>query len=91
MVLQVQVPTLPFVEVVFDTGKRGDTEGGGYAVYLWDIAPQAFADSLGIAQGTSSDIMAYDGNENTFALYDTRAVSYTHLPHPILPTRRNAR
>ena len=47
-------------------------EGGGYAVYLWDIAPQAFADSLGIAQGTSSDIMAYDGNENTFALYDTR-------------------
>lgn len=56
------------IAVVFDTGKRGDTEGGGYAVYLWDIAPQAFADSLGIAQGTSSDIMAYDGNENTFAL-----------------------
>lgn len=60
------------IAVVFDTEKRGDTEGGGYAVYLWDIAPQAFADSLGIAQGTSSDIMAYDGNENTFALYDTR-------------------
>lgn len=58
------------IAVVFDTEKRGDTEGGGYAVYLWDIAPQAFADSLGIAQGTSSDIMAYDGNENTFALYD---------------------
>lgn len=46
--------------------------GDGYAVYLWDIAPQAFADSLGIAQGTSADIMAYDGNENTFALYDTQ-------------------
>ena len=24
-------------------------EGNGYAVYLWDITPQAFADSLGIA------------------------------------------
>ena len=59
------------IAVVFDTEKRGDTEGDGYAVYLWDIAPQAFADSLGIAQGTSADIMAYDGNENTFALYDT--------------------
>lgn len=57
------------IAVVFDTEKRGDTEGDGYAVYLWDIAPQAFADSLGIAQGTSADIMAYDGNENTFALY----------------------
>ncbi len=56
------------IAVVFDTEKRGDTEGDGYAVYLWDIAPQAFADSLGIAQGTSADIMAYDGNENTFAL-----------------------
>ena len=60
------------IAVVFDTEKRGDTEGDGYAVYLWDIAPQAFADSLGIAQGTSADIMAYDGNENTFALYDTQ-------------------
>ena len=49
------------IAVVFDTEKRGDTEGDGYAVYLWDIAPQAFADSLGIAQGTSADIMAYDG------------------------------
>ena len=30
------------IAVVFDTEKRGDTEGDGYAVYLWDIAPQAF-------------------------------------------------
>ena len=42
------------------------------AVYLWDIAPAAFADSLGVAQGTSADIEALDGNMNTFALYDTR-------------------
>lgn len=60
------------IAVVFDTRLRDGTEGNGYAVYLWDIAPQAFADSLGVEQGTSADITAYDGNENTFALYDTR-------------------
>lgn len=60
------------IAVVFDTQRRDGTEGNGYAVYLWEIAPAAFADSLGIAQGTSADITAYDGNANTFALYDTR-------------------
>lgn len=63
------------IAVVFDTEKHGETEGSGYAVYLWDITPQAFADSLGIAQGTSADIVAYDGNTNTFALYQTRRTS----------------
>lgn len=60
------------IAVVFDTEQRDGTEGNGYAVYLWEIAPQAFADSLGIEQGTSADIEAFDGNMNTFALYDTR-------------------
>ena len=60
------------VAVVFDTGQHGDTGGNGYAVYLWDIAPQAFADSLGVEQGTSADTEAFDGNANTFALYDTQ-------------------
>ena len=60
------------IAIVFDTQRRNGTEGNGYAVYLWEIAPAAFADSLGIAQGTSADITAYDGNANTFALYDTR-------------------
>ena len=60
------------IAVVFDTGRRDGTEGNGYAVYLWEIAPAAFADSLGIEQGTSADIGAYDGNTNTFALYGTR-------------------
>ena len=49
-------PGVPVSYTHLDVYKR--QEGGGYAVYLWDIAPQAFADSLGIAQGTSSDIMA---------------------------------
>ena len=60
------------VAVVFDTGQHGDTEGNGYAVYLRDIAPQAFADSIGVEQGTSADTEAFDGNTNTFALYDTQ-------------------
>lgn len=60
------------IAVVFDTERRDGTEGNGYAVYLWDIAPAAFADSLGIAQGTSADITVHDGNVNTFALYDTK-------------------
>lgn len=52
------------IAVVFDTEHREGTEGNGYAVYLWDIAPAAFADSLGVAQGTSADIEALDGNMN---------------------------
>ena len=60
------------IAVIFDTRQRDGTEGNGYAVYLWEIAPAAFADSLGIAQGTSADITAHDGNANTFALYDTK-------------------
>lgn len=60
------------IAIVFDTQRREGAEGNGYAVYLWEVAPQAFADSLGIAQGTSADIAAHDGNANTFALYDTR-------------------
>lgn len=60
------------IAVVFDTQQCDGTDGNGYAVYLWEIAPQAFADSLGVEQGTSADVRAYDGNANTFALYDTR-------------------
>ena len=44
-------------------------EGQGYAVYLWDIEPVAFADSTGATQGTSADIEAYDGNTNTYSMY----------------------
>ena len=63
------------IAVVFHINQNEDIEGNGYAVYLDDIAPEAFADSIGVAQGTSASITAYDGNTNTFALYDTREVS----------------
>ena len=59
------------IAVVFHINQREDVEGNGYAVYLWDIAPESFADSIGVAQGTSADLTAYDGNTNTFALYGT--------------------
>ena len=59
------------IAVVFHTNPDGNTEGNGYAVYLWDVAPKAFADSLGVEQGTSADVWAYDGNANTFALYES--------------------
>lgn len=60
------------IAVVFHVNYDEAIEGNGYAVYLWDLAPVAFADSIGVNQGTSADITALDGNENTFALYDTR-------------------
>ena len=43
------------IAVVFHTYSDGETEGNGYAVYLWDMAPKAFADSLGVEQGTSAE------------------------------------
>lgn len=63
------------IAVVFHINRSGDTEGDGYAVYLRDLAPVVFADSLGISQKTSADILAMDGNENTFAMFATKEVS----------------
>ena len=63
------------IAVVFHNNRSGDTDGDGYAVYLRDLAPAAFADSLGVSQKTSADIMAMDGNGNTFAMFATKEVS----------------
>ena len=60
------------IAVVFHVNHDEAIEGNGYAVYLWDLAPEAFSDSIGVNQRTSADITALDGNENTFAIYDTR-------------------
>ena len=59
------------IAVVFYVNHDTDIEGNGYAVYLWDIDPVAFADSLNVSQGTSADLTAYDGNTNTFSIYST--------------------
>ena len=63
------------IAVVFYLNRDPETAGNGYAVYLHDLPTEAFADSIGVAQGTSADLTAYDGNENTFALYDTEEVA----------------
>ena len=46
------------IAVVFHVNSNPEVAGTGYAVYLHDLAPDAFADSLGIAQGTSADLTA---------------------------------
>lgn len=63
------------IAVVFHINHDENTGGNGYAVYLWDLDPLAFADSIGIKQNTSADIAALDGFENTFALLDARETS----------------
>ena len=46
------------IAVVFHVNHDEAIEGNGYAVYLWDLAPEAFADSVGVNQRTSTDITA---------------------------------
>lgn len=62
------------IGIVFHVNTDPDIEGRGYAVYLDDLEPLAFADSLGIRQGTSADAYALDGNQNTYALMSQRNV-----------------
>lgn len=57
------------IAVVFHLGNDENTEGKGYAVYLRDLPEEAYADSIGVAQGTSADMYAHDGNANTYAIY----------------------
>ena len=59
------------VGIVFYLNHDSATEGKGYAVYLHEVSPKAFADSIGVNQGTSADVTAFDGNANTFALFST--------------------
>ena len=63
------------IAVVFHINHNDEIPGLGFAVYLKDLPAKQFADSLGVSQGTSADISALDGNENTFALYSTTDVS----------------
>lgn len=57
------------IAVVYYVNHSDDIEGQGFAVYLWDAEPAAFADSLNVKQGTSASLSACDGNFNTHALY----------------------
>lgn len=57
------------VGIVFHVDNDPETDQLGYAVYIHDLEPQAFADSLGVEQGTSASLSAEDGNENTYSMY----------------------
>ena len=57
------------IAVVFHINQRDDMEGTAYAVYLWDVLPEAYSDSVGVKQNTSANVMAFDGNSNTYAMY----------------------
>lgn len=50
-------------------------QGTGYAICLNDIEEAAFADSLGVSQGTSANVDSYDGNSNTYSLMNSRIYS----------------
>ena len=59
------------IAVVFYVNQKEDVEGTGYAVYLNDIEPCAYSDSIGIKHDTSADLTALDGNSNTHAMRST--------------------
>lgn len=59
------------IAIVYNVVEDQTSDIAGYAVYLDDARPAVFCDSLDVYQGTSMDFYALDGNENTFAMYDT--------------------
>ena len=62
------------VAIVFQVNRSAETDNLGYAVYIHDMEPLAFADNLGIDQGTSASLTDEDGNENTYSLFNNEEV-----------------
>lgn len=62
------------VGIVFHVNRSPDADNLGYAVYIHDMEPLAFADSLSIDQGTSASLTDEDGNENTYSLFNNDEV-----------------
>lgn len=60
--------------VFFVNDGSPEYQGTGYAVCLEDLESVAFSDSLGVKQGTSASQTDYDGNTNTYALYNNRNI-----------------
>lgn len=56
------------VAIVYNVNTDFESPIAGYAVYLNDSGTAAFADEIH-EQGTSTDLWALDGNENTYALF----------------------
>ena len=60
------------IAVVFHINQNEDLPGTGYAVYLWDIAQDAYCDSIGMKQST---VEPDPEDEKGFDLYMKRFVS----------------
>ena len=44
---------------------------GKQPIAVWDIAPEAYSDSIGVKHNTSANITAFDGNMNTHSMYSS--------------------
>lgn len=62
------------VAIVYHVNRNPEIKALGYAVSIRDVAPAAFADSLGVEQETSASLEKEDGNENTHAMYRNEEV-----------------
>lgn len=62
------------VGIVFHVNRSSEADNLGYAVYIHDMEPLVFADSLGIDQGTSTSLADEDGNENIYSLFNNDEV-----------------
>lgn len=62
------------IGIVFYVNTDPTKDFRGYAVYLQDLEPSAFSESITVSQGTSCDLYAEDGNENTYALFNNEEV-----------------
>lgn len=62
------------VGIVFHVNEDFNSDLMGYAVYIHDSPSLAFADSCGVSQGTSRSLTAFDGNQNTYAIYTAKGV-----------------
>ncbi len=59
----------PIAVVFYGNTSIGEESGSNvFAVYLYDVDGLQYADSLGVSQGSSADITALDGKENTYAI-----------------------
>ena len=67
------------VAIVFHINRSAETDNLGYAVYIHDMEPLAFADSLGIDQGTSASLVSIRPTTGIKPLYTTIATVTMNL------------
>ncbi len=71
----VKSKTEPIAVVFYGNERLNESDGNVFAVYLYDLDGWQYADSLGVSQGSSADITALDGKENTYAIMSRKDVT----------------